>query len=59
MFLDYDPTDAESGETSAPSFIGALFQWFQRVVWTRRIEIGGFLFILVIGIVCYQAISNN
>ena len=58
MFLDYDPTDIESGETSKPSLIGALVQWFYRVIWTRRIELGGFLFIVVIGLVCYLSLIH-
>ena len=59
MLVDYDPTHAESGETQMPSISGAISQWFVRVIWTRRIELGGFLFILVVGLICYQAITSS
>lgn len=59
VLLDYDPTDAESGESVAPTLSGAISQWLHRVVWTRRIELGGFLFILIVGVICYFAIIAN
>ena len=59
MLLDYDPTHTESGETKRPTILAAIIQWFMRVIWSQRIEIGGFIFIAAIGIWCYQLISSN
>lgn len=59
MFMDYDPTDAESGETGRPSVLGALTQWSYRVLWTRRIEIFGGILIIVVGTFCYSAVSQS
>lgn len=59
MLLDYDPTHSESGEAGSPSIIGALMQWSYRVLWTRRIEIFGWMLIIAIGVVCYTAVSAS
>ncbi len=58
MFLDYDPTNGESGVTVRPSILGAIAQWSYRVLWTRRVEILGFVLVLGIGAVCYYAVNN-
>lgn len=59
MLLDYDPTDSESGETGSPSIIGAILQWSYRVLWTQRIEIFGLVLLIVVGTVCYSAVSSS
>ena len=55
-FLDYDPTLNETDEKRywlSP----ALLLWFQRVVFSRWIEIVGVTALVVIGTVCYFSVA--
>ncbi len=54
-FLDYDPTNNESGEKDM-RLMPALLAWFHRTFLTRWIEIVGIAMVVVTGLLCYCAI---
>ena len=56
VMLDYDATDVVSGEEELPTIRSALYQWWIRVFWTRRVELVGMLVLGIVGYYCYQAI---
>ena len=54
-FLDYDPTNNESGEKDM-RLMPAIIAWFHRIFLTRWIEIVGIVMVVVTGLFCYYAI---
>ncbi len=59
QLFDYDPTDALSGEVREDSLASVVFQWWLRMIWVRRIEVGGLILVCCTGYLCYSAVMNS